>query len=239
MTRAARIFAAALTAASAAAAAETAPFRFADADLRLAWEESAASFVTPSFDDYVAARNQAFMEAVPENMRHLPLYITETDENKPWANANSGWVRRAYAEIDGWNQQPGHQQIRALILYRWPKIDQWVIEGKGGVIDDFRGAIAGGYRWRDTPPPPPAADWRPGDFVAATANVNLRRSPGHVGKAHDDALVAGGLRLAFGLVVGAHQHLALGDDGVAVGLRAGEFDFTGVPALNVHRILRG
>ena len=66
LTRAARIFAAALTSAAAAAAAETAPFRFADADLRLAWEESAASFVTPSFDDYVAARNQAFIEAVPE-----------------------------------------------------------------------------------------------------------------------------------------------------------------------------
>jgi len=40
-------------------------FSLADADLNLAWEESAASFVTPSFQDYLAARNEAFAEGVP------------------------------------------------------------------------------------------------------------------------------------------------------------------------------
>lgn len=57
----AAIFALAVSMAAAAAT----PFSFADADLSLAWEESAASFITPSFDDYVAARNQIFMEEVP------------------------------------------------------------------------------------------------------------------------------------------------------------------------------
>ncbi|HEY64492.1 MAG TPA: hypothetical protein G4O02_07955 [Caldilineae bacterium] len=94
-----------------------------------------------------------FMEAIPESMRHLPVYITETDQNEPWADVNSGWVRNAYAEINWWNQQPGHQQIRLLALYRWPPRDQWVIEGKQGVIEDFLMALDNDYRWRETPVP--------------------------------------------------------------------------------------
>ncbi len=66
LTRTARVLATALASAVSTAATATAPFSFADADLRLAWKESAASFVTPSFDEYVAARNQAFVEAVTE-----------------------------------------------------------------------------------------------------------------------------------------------------------------------------
>ena len=80
--------------------------------------------------------------------RHLPVFITETDQDEPWADANTGWVQAAYAEIDSWNRQPHAQQIRALLLYRWPKLDRWAIEGKGQVIDDFRAALAHGYRWR-------------------------------------------------------------------------------------------
>ena len=90
---------------------------------------------------------QDFMHAVPEGMRQLPVYITETDQgDDPWRNENTGWVRGAYGEIDHWNQtQP--QKIRALILYRWPKLDQWYIEGKEGVIQDFRDAMSFGYKW--------------------------------------------------------------------------------------------
>lgn len=101
-----------------------------------------------------------FMAAVPPTMRHLPAYITETDQTIPWLDDNTGWVQRAYAEIDNWNQ-PGRlegvpesirnaprQQIRALVLYRWPVMDQWHIEGKAGVIADFQRAVAQGYRWQ-------------------------------------------------------------------------------------------
>jgi len=101
-----------------------------------------------------------FMAAVPPAMRHLPVYITETDQTLPWLDENSGWVQRAYAEIDAWNQQGRlegvaesgrhlqRQQIRALVLYRWPRMDQWHIDGKLGVIADFKLAIARGYRWQ-------------------------------------------------------------------------------------------
>ena len=92
---------------------------------------------------------QDFMEAIPDDLRHVPVYITETDEGDPWENTNRGWVQAAYKEIDDWNATPGHQQIRSLVLYRWPKFDKWHIEGKGGVYDDFRAAMDNEYVWRE------------------------------------------------------------------------------------------
>lgn len=158
-----------------------------------------------------------FMNAIPANMRHLPVYCTETDQGDvPWANTNSGWVQRAYGEINHWNQQPGNQQIRALILYRWPKIDRWFIEGKQGVIDDFRASMQHAYRWNarqvgsggpvtqpptTRPPvqPPvtqrpqvplvaPALNLRTNDKVRTFSDVNLRRTAGHVNKAASDVI---------------------------------------------------
>jgi hypothetical protein len=91
-----------------------------------------------------------FMVRVPLPMRSLPVYITETDQNDPWVDANTGWVQEAYAEINRWNQTApnGHptQKIHCLALYRWPNHDRWHIEGKQGVIDDFHAAIAQGYQ---------------------------------------------------------------------------------------------
>jgi hypothetical protein len=54
-----------------------------------------------------------FMNAVPANMRALPLYITETDQDEAWLDQNTGWVKRAYAEINWWNTQGNNQQIHA------------------------------------------------------------------------------------------------------------------------------
>ncbi len=109
-----------------------------------------------------------FMQAIPHNMRHLPVYITETDQAAPWEDANRGWIQAAYAEIDGWNRLPDSQKIRSLILYRWPQADQWHIEGKGQLIEDFRGALQKSYRWEkpgeeipETPPTPTAAVAQP------------------------------------------------------------------------------
>ncbi|MBC7235281.1 MAG: LysM peptidoglycan-binding domain-containing protein [Chloroflexi bacterium] len=90
-----------------------------------------------------------FMEAIPEKLRHLPVYITETDQNVPWLNQNNGWVQQAYAEIDRWNADVAHQAIRALVLYRWERHDMWAIRDKEGVIADFRAALAHEYRWHE------------------------------------------------------------------------------------------
>jgi hypothetical protein len=98
-----------------------------------------------------------YMNLIPASMRSLPVYITETDQDVPWDNVNSGWVKEAYKEINRWNQTQGTQKIRALCLYRWPKVDQWYIDGKWGVINDWRDAMQNDYRWavEGTPPPPP------------------------------------------------------------------------------------
>ena len=87
-----------------------------------------------------------FMHAIPVNMRHLPVYITETDQGGPWENVNRGWIQAAYAEIDRWNRQNA-QKIQAMALYRWPQLDRWHIKGKEGVIEDFRVALRHDYRW--------------------------------------------------------------------------------------------
>jgi hypothetical protein len=90
---------------------------------------------------------QDFMNAIPWEMQHLPVYLTEADENEPWRNENIGWVQRAYGEIDYWNKRHPFRPIRSLILYRWSQSDQWHIDGKQGVIEDFRQAIPSAYRW--------------------------------------------------------------------------------------------
>ena len=82
-----------------------------------------------------------------------PVYITETNQNQPWANTNSGWVKAAYEEINSWNKSGG-QVIRTLCLYRWPRYDDYYLEGKSGAIEDFQQAQAFGYTWDEEPTPP-------------------------------------------------------------------------------------
>jgi hypothetical protein len=96
---------------------------------------------------------QDFMNAIPQELRHVPVYITETDQNQAWDNVNRGWVQNAYREISSWNADSSNQQIRALILYRWPRYDQWYIQGKSGVYADFREAMNHEYVWREIKPP--------------------------------------------------------------------------------------
>jgi len=127
---------------------------------------------------------QDFMAAVPTTMRHLPVYITESNQDVVWLDQNTGWVQRAYGEINWWNQQPGNQKIRALVLYRYPPIDRWVIQGKGGVLEDFKMALKNNYRWRTNNPGTIA----PGAIVATTDLVNLRRTPGYVNQSSSDVL---------------------------------------------------
>ena len=68
------------------------------------------------------------------------------DGAKSWPNANSGWVKNIYQEINNWNQS-GKQPIRAVLLYRWSQADDWNIDDKPNVQQDFREAVAQNYRW--------------------------------------------------------------------------------------------
>lgn len=85
-----------------------------------------------------------FLNAIPARLRDVPVYITEANQIEPWWNGPNTWAQAAYREIDDWNHSGG-QAIHCLILYRWPKYDQWFLEGLGHVADDFRAAQAHGY----------------------------------------------------------------------------------------------
>lgn len=106
----------------------------------------------PPYEDrhYHFRAYRDFMAVIPQSMRDLPVYITETDQDVPWENANRGWVRNAYQEIHNWNQTPGNQQIRCLLLYRWQNWDRWGISNKPGVIADFKEALKNEYTWKPT-----------------------------------------------------------------------------------------
>ena len=99
-----------------------------------------------------------FMERIPAKWRDLPVYITEMnhihrpagEHDQGWISQNVGWVREVYKEIDRWNKTPYTQQIRCGLLYRWFG-DQWAINDKAGILEDFRMSLRNDYRWRTTP----------------------------------------------------------------------------------------
>ena len=117
---------------------------------------------TPHEHYYDFQAYRTFAEAIPEKWQDKPIYITETNhwvalDHQPtsreeekrvgWLNRNVGWVRAAYAEINRWNSTPYAPQIHCLLLYRWTG-DQWAIENKQAVQEDFRQALNHDYRWR-------------------------------------------------------------------------------------------
>lgn len=89
-----------------------------------------------------------FLDCVPSVMRHLPVDITECDENleSAWVNAPTGIVPAFYLEVHEHNQRPGVQKIRSLSLYRYPNHDKWGFKDKGGVIEDFKKAVTMGLQ---------------------------------------------------------------------------------------------
>jgi hypothetical protein len=92
-----------------------------------------------------------------------------------------------------------------LALYRWPKFDRWYIDGKQGVIADFRAALATNYRWDIGQPQP--ASYRKGSRLKVLGYVNLRRTPGYVGKSAQDLLVE----------LKPNQQVVVAEDGSAQG----------------------
>lgn len=151
------------------------------ADPKLVYTDA---FMNPPFQarQYNFRAYQDFMRAIPVSMRGLPVYLTEADQNDEWRDENTGWVQRIFGEVNWWNQQPGNQKIRSVILYRWPRgLDKWGIEGKAGVIEDFRQAMTHRYTWEGLPAPviltcqflahTTPAQIKAGDTVAVTVTV--------------------------------------------------------------------
>ncbi len=117
---------------------------------------------TPQEHYYDFQAYRPFAEAIPEQWRDRPIYITESNhwlalDHQPstrdeqgrigWVNKDKGWIQAAYAEINRWNNTPHAQQIQCLLLYRWTG-DEWAIKNKGELHRDFKNALAHDYRWR-------------------------------------------------------------------------------------------
>jgi len=124
-----------------------------------------------------------FLVNTPSEFRHLPVYITETDQVVPWVNRNSGWVQEAYEEIDFWNHTVEDQKIYCLCLYRSNRDDQWSFADKDQIKADFRQAVERGYKAPTNiqlPPttPPPDPD-RPTDppFIEMEDPMDRRIDP--------------------------------------------------------------
>jgi len=117
---------------------------------------------TPQEHYYDFQAYRPFAEAIPEQWRERPIYITESNhwvalEHEPrtpaeegrvgWVNKDKGWIRAAYEEINRWNNTSHAQQIQCLLIYRWTG-DAWAIERLREVHKDFEGALDHDYRWR-------------------------------------------------------------------------------------------
>jgi hypothetical protein len=99
------------------------------------------------------------MDHVPAKWRHVPVYLTETDQTptdsmpNAWTGGRNGWVRAAYSEIQRWNAQPYAQQIQTLILYRFARGGGsdalYCLQDKPDILAEFRDTVAStDFRWR-------------------------------------------------------------------------------------------
>lgn len=109
---------------------------------------------------------QDLWDWTPAEFLHLPIHITEADQGdvggvrNPWLDEPSvTWIQKAVREIDDFNQGHGYP-IHCLAMYRWPRYDEWHIEGKPHVHEDFGRAVELGFTWKDEEEPP-MVDWTP------------------------------------------------------------------------------
>lgn len=104
---------------------------------------SSATMEYPYQDRYYHWKHlYQFMFWTPKRFRHLPVIVTEANQTEAWRNINSGWVRNMYRSVMDWNAAAHRQKIYHVLLYRYPKHDEWYIQDKTGVVDDMYAAMA-------------------------------------------------------------------------------------------------
>jgi len=86
---------------------------------------------------------QDYMEAIPAQYRHKSIYLTEANGNGPWQAV--GLMPAILNEIDNWNKSGG-QPIKCVIFYRFSKYDDFCVDGKADVLNEYRQAVAKGYQ---------------------------------------------------------------------------------------------
>ena len=125
-----------------------------------------------------------YMNAIQPAWRHLPVLISEVNGDEPWSADQNGWIQKMYNVINDWNIKPQNQKILCAALFRWaPHDDRWDMSRYGNAVQDFRNAVARGYRHNYMPhTPSPDVPVRPvlgprQARVSAEAGLNLREFP--------------------------------------------------------------
>jgi len=112
---------------------------------------------------------QNYLQRVPGNMRHLPMWITESNEFRAQSGYNWDpdsrtiqWIRNAFSEINTWNSNGSNQKIRTLALFRWPDVWEgdrnYCVSCVGSAVEGFEQVMNNDYRWTGGDPPPAGND---------------------------------------------------------------------------------
>ncbi|MEP7198183.1 MAG: NBR1-Ig-like domain-containing protein, partial [Chloroflexota bacterium] len=117
-----------------------------------------------------------FMQAIPAELKRLPVFITEAQPAPEGDGCNAGgwipqqsgsWAAKAYQEINDWNNAQNNQPIQALLLFRWqPSCNAWSIEDKDWIRNGFIQTLSNDYKVivpgapLPPPPPPPVKTYR-------------------------------------------------------------------------------
>lgn len=105
----------------------------------------------PFSDRYYHFRTyQDYLNALPSSFTGQ-LYITEANGDSSWLA--TGLIDAMAQEITAWNQSHAQRQINCLICYRFPKYDQFYMQGKQDVLAEYV-SVANRYA-SSTPPPQP------------------------------------------------------------------------------------
>jgi hypothetical protein len=83
-----------------------------------------------------------YLEAVPDNLRDRPVYLTESNGNGPWQAV--GLMPAMLNEVNNYNIA-GKSRIQCVIFYRFSKDDSDNIDGKDDVIKEYLAAVGRGY----------------------------------------------------------------------------------------------
>lgn len=86
--------------------------------------------------DYIEA---LYIEALPASVRDLPIYITEANGNGPWQAV--GLIPAMLNELENWNKGTV-PKVNALVFYRYPRYDNFHMEGRGDVMAEFKAAAS-------------------------------------------------------------------------------------------------
>lgn len=132
-----------------------------------------------------------YVGVIPELHADLEIDLTETNGNGPWQAV--GLIPAMAADIDAYNRSVTKRKIKNLIIYRYPKYDEYYFKGITPVEQEYLATVQRNYQSPEisAPPkppspitPPPLPDnlvpGKPTAVVDATV-LNVRDKPGTVG----------------------------------------------------------